>query len=69
MNTFMVYNPTVGIEEDNVSDAGAHVGRVRKGGYLISRINMDIPANTSPTGMIILILESSELMGMNKLEI
>ena len=72
MNTFMVYNPTIGIEEDNVSDTGARVGRVchvRRAGYLKSHINMDISANTSPTGMIILILESSELMGMNKLEI
>ena len=68
MNTFMVYNPTVGNEEDNVSDAGARVGRVghvRKGGYLRSHINMDISANE----MIILILQSSELMVVNKLEI
>ena len=65
MNTFMVYNPTIGIEEDNVSDTGARVGHVRKGGYLKSHINMDISANE----MIILILESSELMVMNKLVI
>jgi len=59
----MVYNPTVGIEEDNVSDAGARVGRdghVGKGGCLKFHINMDISANTS----FILILESSELMVM-----
>ena len=47
MNTFMVYNPTVGIEEDNVSDAGARVGRdghVGKVGCLKFHINMDISA-------------------------
>ena len=65
MNTFMVYNPTVGIEEDDVSDAG----HMRKGWYLKSRINMDILANTCPTGLIFLILESLEPMGMNKLVI
>ena len=40
----MVYNPTVGIEEDNVS---AHVGRdghVGKGGCLKFHLNMDISA-------------------------
>ena len=65
MNTSMVFNPTVGIEEDDVSDAG----HMQKGGYLKSHINMDNSASTCPTVVIILILESSELMVLNKLVI
>ena len=67
---FLSYEkPTLGIKEEDVSDAGEGDGRVGcgmnggegEGGHYKWHINMGISANICPTGVIILIFESAEL--------